>query len=276
MRPLNVAMMSTGVLVGYLLADSSTTAGGADLLRSILAVAAVGAASNSLNDRLDIVVDRINRPDRPLAVGAVSKRVAELQFVLLALLGLALALIVSLAHALFAAVVTALLIAYSAYLKRTILIGNIAVAAAVGATLLFGAMSRSPNAGVVFGALLAFLLTLSREVAKDIEDLPGDREAGFGTLPIRWGVGASRVVVVGSAVLALVAVVWPYLYLGFSGAYLGFAFGADACLLLAAWQLGRGGPGEDADSGAQARKASRWLKVAMVLGLLGLALAGTG
>lgn len=38
-------------------------------------------------------------------------------------------------------------------------------------------------------ALFAFLLTLIREIAKDGEDITGDRAAGYRTLPIRWGLG---------------------------------------------------------------------------------------
>lgn len=42
-------------------------------------------------------------------------------------------------------------------------------------------------------ALFAFLLTLSREVVKAGEDLKGDQAAGYRTLPIAWGIGATRI-----------------------------------------------------------------------------------
>ncbi len=42
-------------------------------------------------------------------------------------------------------------------------------------------------------SLFAFLLTLSREVVKTAEDIKGDQAAGYRTLPIVLGVGASRI-----------------------------------------------------------------------------------
>jgi 4-hydroxybenzoate polyprenyltransferase len=52
--------------------------------------------------------------------------------------------------------------------------------------------------------LFAFLMTLLREMVKDIEDIEGDREMECRTMPIVWGVKATKIIV---TVLLLVTVV---------------------------------------------------------------------
>ena len=41
-------------------------------------------------------------------------------------------------------------------------------------------------------AIFAFMLTLVREIAKDVEDMDGDREGSYRTLPILWGIEKSK------------------------------------------------------------------------------------
>jgi 4-hydroxybenzoate polyprenyltransferase len=44
-------------------------------------------------------------------------------------------------------------------------------------------------------AAFAFLVTLIREMVKDIEDVEGDRRYGCKTMPIIWGIQVSKIVV---------------------------------------------------------------------------------
>jgi len=45
---------------------------------------------------------------------------------------------------------------------------------------------------MVLYASFAFIISLIREVIKDMEDMEGDRKYGCRTMPILWGVNASK------------------------------------------------------------------------------------
>ncbi len=97
---------------------------------------------------------------------------------------------------------------YSIVLKRQVLIGNIVVALFAGGVA--GIVAIAGKAGladlnevapektaqffIVVWAYVgfAFFSTLFREIVKDIEDVEGDRKAGFKTLPIVAGVSLSK------------------------------------------------------------------------------------
>jgi 4-hydroxybenzoate polyprenyltransferase len=64
---------------------------------------------------------------------------------------------------------------YSLFLKGIPLIGNIVVASLVAYSILFGAINADGFKTLIIPALLAFLLNLSREIIKDIQDEKGDR-----------------------------------------------------------------------------------------------------
>jgi len=65
---------------------------------------------------------------------------------------------------------------------------------------------------MVLYASFAFIISLIREVIKDMEDMEGDRKYGCRTMPILWGVNASKVFVAVWIVvlIAMVAVVQFY------------------------------------------------------------------
>jgi 4-hydroxybenzoate polyprenyltransferase len=128
-------------------------------------------------------------------------------------------------------VIPGLLWFYSASYKRQLLVGNIVVAfvsalvpllvAIVNADYLrhlYGeALQYTPITGQLYVwlsgfALFAFLMTLAREMVKDIEDIAGDREMECRTAAIVWGEKASKVIVTVLLIIisALIA------YIGFS------------------------------------------------------------
>jgi 4-hydroxybenzoate polyprenyltransferase len=44
-------------------------------------------------------------------------------------------------------------------------------------------------------SLFAFITSMAREIIKDIEDFKGDKETGGNTMPIHWGIAASKLTV---------------------------------------------------------------------------------
>jgi len=73
-------------------------------------------------------------------------------------------------------------------LKRRGLAGNLAIGYLVGSTFLFGGLAVGPLGAVGILASMAALSTIGRELIKDVEDMPGDRELGLRTLPLTHGV----------------------------------------------------------------------------------------
>ena len=66
--------------------------------------------------------------------------------------------------------------------------------------------------GAFIPAVFAFLINLIREVIKDMEDTKGDKLAGVNTLPIKYGINASKYfVLVVSSILFLFSFV-PFLF----------------------------------------------------------------
>ena len=116
---------------------------------------------------------------------------------------------------------TLMLYLYSAWLKRTVLWGNITVALFTAGVLLIFVVAEMNDAtwsievvlpdGILFFSVFSFLINLLREIIKDIQDLKGDKAAGYLTLPIRYGVKVSTQVA-GMVLFMLITsvLIWHY------------------------------------------------------------------
>jgi 4-hydroxybenzoate polyprenyltransferase len=93
-----------------------------------------------------------------------------------------------------------LLLLYSMSLKSSPLAGNIAIAILSGSIPLmpllfdqgFDVFEHSAYIGIYFLAFFGFLITLIRELIKDMEDEVGDRKSGLATFPVIFGMEAAR------------------------------------------------------------------------------------
>jgi 4-hydroxybenzoate polyprenyltransferase len=181
-----------------------------------LATVLMAAGGYVLNDYFDVKIDAINHPDRLIITNTVSKQKAMLYYQLLTgvgvLLGLLLAFRVnSFTLAFVFIVVPGLLWFYSSSYKRQFLIGNIIVALLAALSVLIVAIVELSVLEQRFGKLLfetpipgqfytwiggfsvfSFLLTLLREIIKDIEDEKGDREMECRTMVLKWGLSKTK------------------------------------------------------------------------------------
>jgi 4-hydroxybenzoate polyprenyltransferase len=119
-------------------------------------------------------------------------------------------------------------------------------------------------------ALAAFLLTVVREIVKDVEDMRGDAQHDCHTLPLVWGVARSKWVAGGFLIclgVQLVGATYQLLLLG------RWALGAWLLVLVLLplgwlarllWQ---------ADRRRHFRELSRWCKGIMLAGVLSMLLA---
>ena len=257
---LNVCALSIiGLLVGAIVAGV--------LFHSLLPLALIASfvitgAGNVINDYFDVKIDRINRPTRPIPSGKVSRRQALAYYTVLSLIGLVAAAFVSvefLAIAIFNVIV---LTVYSWKLKRTALVGNVAVAYLAASNFLaagliigtFGALSVA----IVLFFGISFLGTVSREIVKDIEDTDGDRKMGAATLPIIAGEQKARLLANAILLLTVISLALP-LVVGLFSAY--YLIGAVPAVVLSLYSFTR-----------KPARAQKLIKIAMYFVMLGFIL----
>ena len=183
-----------------------------------LASVLIAAAGYIINDYFDVNIDRVNKPDKVLLDRYIRRRWAIFWHMLLSMVGVMLSLIVSFAvgdrffiigFANFGCVLA--LWVYSTTYKRRILVGNILISILTawtvwvvytaealnwGNPLLLPELQAKAFAKLIRVASLyagfAFIISLIREVIKDMEDTEGDRRGGCRTMPIIWGIPVSK------------------------------------------------------------------------------------
>ena len=189
-----------------------------DLLHFIflsLASVLIAAAGYIINDYFDINIDEVNKPGKMVVDKVIHRRWAiawhfMLNSAALLLTILALPFLQKWYLILANMFCMALLWFYSTSFKRKLLIGNIVIAILTAWTILIIFFSKV-NLGDAFGngnidyhklfrlailyAGFAFIISLIREAIKDMEDMPGDSKYGCRTMPIVWGVNATKVYV---------------------------------------------------------------------------------
>jgi 4-hydroxybenzoate polyprenyltransferase len=236
----------------------------------VLAALLVAAAGYIINDYYDVKIDAINRPDRLVVGRLLRRRHAMLAHVVLSGVGVALATALSWRLGLVTLGAALLLWGYSARFKRVALVGNVSIASLTAALVLLPELQLLTGQKAVWlYALAAFLLTVVREIVKDIEDMRGDAQHDCHTLPLVWGVARSKWVAGGFlACLVLLALGATYQLLSLGRWALG-AWLLGLVLLPLGWLarlLWR------ADRRRHFRQLSMWCKGIMLAGVLSMAL----
>ena len=208
-RPLNMLISGLAMVVSAAILDSLDETRTSVLI--VLTVMSYTAAANVINDVLDLEIDKINRPFRPIPSKNLKKgTVLKFSFTLF-LIGSVLALQLSPSAQFISLVISMpLMIVYSTHLKSKPLIGNIAVSFIIGLSFIFCGAAFENIVPMWTPGILAFSLTLIREIIKDIADLEGDRVAKCKTYPIQYGLEATvKLVSVLSFTVSLVLLL-PY------------------------------------------------------------------
>jgi len=212
-RPANSVVAGLAAIIAYLIATGTLVYG---VLLLMAVVALITAAGNVINDYFDAAIDAINRPERPIPSGAVSRDAALAWAGILFVLGLAVSVFTTPLCVGIALVNALLLVLYAARLKSTPFFGNAAVAYLSASIFLFGGAYAGWQAllGMLPIAAITFLAMLARELLKDAEDIEGDRAHGADTLAIRIGVKTTARIAFACAVAAVAASVIPVLWWG--------------------------------------------------------------
>ncbi len=229
-RPLNGLITFISIYLAASISPQFTA--GYKVFAASLSALFIAAGGNIINDIYDLEIDRINRPERPLAAGAVSLGSGKMLYTVVTLAGLALAWMLGSAFFLLAFSVAVLLLWYSAHLKRTVLFGNFAVSLISALTFIYGAMAVNDWQAGVIPAVFAFFFHFGREIIKDMQDRHGDLQSGVRTLPGTYGLRVSAALVNILFLVLIVLTVLPYIFYNYSVYYLWLVVpGVDAVLL---------------------------------------------
>jgi 4-hydroxybenzoate polyprenyltransferase len=187
------------------------------LLYIIAASVFIAAAGYIINDYFDLNIDRVNKPGKLVVDNIIKRRWAILWHLGFSLIGIILSAIVSYRLSnplpvLFNVITVFLLWFYSTSFKKQVLVGNIIISLLTGWVVLvlyvavnpvdlrpadsvsFRVLSRVYKFAVLYGGF-AFIISLVREVIKDMEDIRGDAKYNCRTMPIVWGMPASKMFV---------------------------------------------------------------------------------
>ncbi len=177
----------------------------------VLSVVFVAAGGYAINDYFDTGVDSINKPERVVVGSALSRRKTLLMHLIVTAIGIILGLYVGWkvgrpSLGLFHIISAGLLWFYSSSYKKTVLVGNVVISLLVALVVLLPLFYEhqiytsmiDPFALLqhaymimtrVFAyAFFAFMLTLIREIVKDMEDASGDFQFGIRTMPVVIGI----------------------------------------------------------------------------------------
>jgi 4-hydroxybenzoate polyprenyltransferase len=191
-------------LAGVFICTSSATC----LIGLILMTACATAAGYVVNDVCDQNADSINHRQNEIVLGHLQVGHAMNLYRALnglgALVALSFGLWVSLHFLWIYAALVFLLWWYSKRLKGIAIIGNLTVSAlcATAVLLLCWCCEIVPDQ-LIWLAAFAFLVTWIREIIKDLEDMHGDLEGGYRTLPIVIGPAATKRIAAGLTVIVI-------------------------------------------------------------------------
>jgi len=210
-RPINVIIAGCTVFIGaFLTGKISPTI---NIVLAILSVTFICAGGNVLNDYYDVEVDRINKPNRPIPAGKITRKSALLFFFILTAIGMSIAPLISIKALALAFTAVVLLVLYNVYLKRkTGLLGNVTVSFTAALTIIYGGLAVGRIDGTLFPALFAFLIHTGREIIKDIEDVAGDRHLRLCSIPTRFSLQTSYYLGFIPLFLLIIIVPLPYIY----------------------------------------------------------------
>ncbi|MGX5817478.1 geranylgeranylglycerol-phosphate geranylgeranyltransferase [Chitinophaga lutea] len=261
----------------------------ADFLMLVLSTVLVAAAGYIINDYFDINIDLVNKPEKMVVEKIINRRWAMAWHTILNMAGVSLGFLVAFRIGQFylgfvQVICTILLWFYSTSFKRQVLIGNVIISLLTAVSVVvvgfyerqiyesFEAIMSPEGRKLIkiigIYALFAFVLSMIREIVKDMEDMMGDAKDGCRTLPIVWGVKKAKrftmllMIVLEVLLLIIIGVTFA------KGWYGAVAYIALAVVLPFAWFVQR--PFMGVYQPEQYHKISTWIKIVMLTGILSM------
>jgi 4-hydroxybenzoate polyprenyltransferase len=251
----------------------------------VFASICIAAAGYIINDYFDVNIDLVNKPAKLIIDRYIKRRWAIVWHIVLSFIGFLISLYVGYkirnfyipAFNLLAIIV---LWFYSTTFKKKLLIGNILVSLLTAWVILVLTFSEhrfhAPASDESWKRLIklsfiyagfAFIISLIREVIKDMEDMPGDSRYGCKTMPIVWGVQVSKVFVAVWVVVIIGATAGIQIYVAYLGWWLSALYSLLAIIIPLIWLLRKL---YLAQSSKDFHELSAMIKLVMLTGILSM------
>ncbi|WII09973.1 geranylgeranylglycerol-phosphate geranylgeranyltransferase [Methanomassiliicoccales archaeon LGM-DZ1] len=252
----NGLMGALGTLIACFIAMGSDIADNAfDVAVACILVIIFVAGGNSLNDSIDWEIDKTAHPDRPIPKGEITPRTAHICGIGGLALSVAISFALNLGTVITVAVCAVLMYSYETLLKQRGFVGNLCIAVLTGLIFIFGGAVADDYSNVWILAILAFIVSVGREIAKDIED--EDSDAGSRrTLPMIIGNRKAAAVAAAFFIIGPVLSFVPFACDTFGIGYL-FVIVPDAIFIYCAYSVFR-----------DAHKTEKLAKIAMFAALI--------
>jgi 4-hydroxybenzoate polyprenyltransferase/geranylgeranylglycerol-phosphate geranylgeranyltransferase len=192
MRPYTMFHPGLVAIAGVELASGGQAPFGRIALAAV-AVLAGWEAGLYASDYYDRELDAMSKPSRPVPSGRVPPREAFWTMVGLIAAGYILALLLGPANLALAVLTTVLGIAYSRAFKSMAILGNFDRGVLGVCAVLFGALAggRLFTVPILLLCLLVFVHDGGTNLVGTMRDVSGDREAGYQTVPVVYGLTRS-------------------------------------------------------------------------------------
>ncbi len=182
----NICIAIACVIMSYLFLETSDFI---SCFKVVLLIFISMSIGNICNDIIDYKIDIINHPNRVLPGKLISKNSAFIYLFINLFLLLLNSLFIPIQAMLFLFSVNFLLLLYNIYFKHLPLIGNVIISMLLSSVFIFTEFVIVNTLNQLFiPSLFAFIISLIRELIKDLEDMCGDKSNGSCTLPILIGV----------------------------------------------------------------------------------------
>jgi len=199
----------------------------------VLSTVLVAAGGNAINDYFDLRIDRINKNKRIIVGKYFSRRQVMTLHTVLSIIAIILGTWVSykagsLKLATINIVMVALLWMYSVKYKAYFLVGNLLIAFATSMTIivvwLFDTVAINRTGLIIISNAhlvsifvwiyvgFAFVISIIREIIKDIEDIEGDRKVGCSTIPVVIGIDKTKYVLISLMSLSILTIAYLSYY----------------------------------------------------------------
>ncbi|GEP93845.1 geranylgeranylglycerol-phosphate geranylgeranyltransferase [Chitinophaga cymbidii] len=249
----------------------------------------VAAGGYIINDYFDINIDLVNKPDKMIVDKIINRRWAMAWHTILNMAGVSMGFLVAFQIGQFylgfvQVFCTLLLWFYSTSFKRQVLIGNVVISlltalsvVVVGfyerqiyesfeAIMSFEGRKLIKIIGVY--ALFAFVLSMIREIVKDLEDMIGDSKDGCRTIPIVWGVKKAKRFTMGMMFLLAILLLVILIVTFSKGWYVAAGYILLFVLFPFIWFVQK--PFMSAYQPEHYHRISTWIKVVMLTGILSM------
>jgi 4-hydroxybenzoate polyprenyltransferase len=205
-----------------------------DFILLLLSTALIAGAGNMINDYFDVKADRVNKPHRLIISKHVKRRWAIILHWVFNFSALIISIYLSSKYSTFWYVFINLLAIntlwfYSVYFKKKIFFGNLIIAIMTGfiplLALSFFVFSKdsgvfnqvkghwyeNPQFHIVYLlSFFAMMQNLAREICKDIADIPGDRKIHVKSIPMKYGLKTTKLII--AIILSLQIIILNVVY----------------------------------------------------------------